>query len=286
MIKYFADMKVKEYELVLKKWPILKEIKYLLGIPYRATIALQSRELTLSDLFGIWTKMLLHLESCCAQKPYFKTNLPQQLFKTTNERKEKLYSNPFMVCALFLDPRYRRQILTNENKFEEAKQTLRNLWYRIQDSPTISDNGAQMNTSGDSSNSSIDLKFDEQAALENFLSNGRDSTPMSDDIEFIIDSFDPEAMPFNDSILTYWEKAKRDHPHLYRLATIVFSIPPTEVQIERDFSKLDYVFNDRRCSLMKERLEDIMLLNLNPELFFAVKHDEIEELERSLSGKN
>lgn len=58
---------------------------------------------------------------------------------------------------------------------------------------------------------------------------------------------------------------------------IVYAIPPTEVQIERDFSKLNYVFTNRRCKIQSERLQDIMLININPECFYLVKKQEIME---------
>lgn len=63
-----------------------------------------------------------------------------------------------------------------------------------------------------------------------------------------------------------------------KLATVMFSIPPTEVQIEKDFSELNFVFSDRRCMLTKERLEDIMIINFNEDLFFTVKKEQLNEL--------
>lgn len=68
-------------------------------------------------------------------------------------------------------------------------------------------------------------------------------------------------MQAKEYILQYWEERKGEHKELYMLAMTVFGIPPTEVQIERDFSNLNFVFSDRRCRL--ERLEDIMAINLN-----------------------
>lgn len=70
MIEFFAAKKNKQCALLLKKWPVLAEFVYILGIPYRATIALQSRELTLSDVFGIWLKMELHLKNCNRNPSY------------------------------------------------------------------------------------------------------------------------------------------------------------------------------------------------------------------------
>lgn len=56
---------------------------------------------------------------------------------------------------------------------------------------------------------------------------------------------------------------------------VVYGIPPTEVQIERDFSALNFVFSNRRCMIQEERLEDIMVIHLNPDLFYEVKEEEL-----------
>lgn len=98
------------------------------------------------------------------------------------------------------------------------------------------------------------------------------------DIEAVIDEFQPEPKPLSASVLEYWQSAKQDHTELYKLALVIFSIPPTKVQIERDFSLLKFVFSDRRCSIASERLEEIMLIHLNKDLFELVNHEAIEEL--------
>lgn len=265
---------------------MLRETVYILGIPYRATVALQSKQLTLSDLFGIWLKMELHLQKC-TESTTFKTNLPKELHKAVINRRGNLFNNPFMICAIFLDPRYRNQIINDENKVLEAKKTLRNLWYRINDNTSQIENKNKSASSADS----FDFSFDEQAALDNFLlartsqinTNHNQTvesmtTNQNINIDILLDQFDPDVLPSLESILNYWESVKNEHPELYELSN--YAIPPTEVSIERDFSSLGYVFNDRRCRLAHERLEDIMILNLNPDLFYEVKKDELEELKK------
>lgn len=270
---------------MLKKWAVLKEMKHVLGIPYRATIELQNRELTLSDLYGIWITMELHLNECCAQRSKFKTTLPKKLLNALNARKSKLLDNEFMPCALYLDPRYHREVEKTPGLYEKTKQTLQNLWNRIHSNePSVEQ--ISINRSLES-NSSVDFSFDASTALDKYLSGvEQEPTPNIEndttDISDLIDMFQPDPIPSKESVLIYWETVREQHPQLHKLATIIFAIPPTEVQIERDFSKLDYVFTDRRCSLTQERLEDIMLLNLNPTLFFEIKIEELIELENQL----
>lgn len=45
------------------------------------------------------------------------------------------------------------------------------------------------------------------------------------------------------------------------------AILPTEVSCERNFSKLKFVMNRLRCSLVDSELEKMLYLNLNSNLF-------------------
>lgn len=284
-VEYFADIeKSKLFQLLKRKWNILKEMTYILKIPYDATISLQKQTLTLSDVFGIWLIMQLHLEACVA-KNHYQTNLAKHLLSTLNERKETIFKNPFMSSALFLDPRYRGQIVRNEDKIRQAKATLTNIWRRLIyiNAPIDCEEVNQSSNHANTSDTSISFEYDKQAALDRFLGGSPQnesivSSQLEEDIECLLDTFDPPRMKSNMSVLQYWEEKKLENEALYKLAMVVYSIPPTEVQIERDFSKLNFVFSDRRCRLTQERLEDIMIINLNDELFNEVKEEQLTEL--------
>lgn len=75
-----------------------------------------------------------------------------------------------------------------------------------------------------------------------------------DNIEEEIDAFDPEKLPSDADILLHWETLKERHETLYELAMAVFGIPPTEVQIERDFSHLENILSNRRYNLSPDFL--------------------------------
>lgn len=98
------------------------------------------------------------------------------------------------------------------------------------------------------------------------------------DIETAIISFQPDPLPLDGSVLEYWESVKDTENELYQLAMAIFSVPPTEVQIERDFSSLKYIFSDRRDNLKQSRLEDILLIHLNKDLFYKVNAEDLEAL--------
>lgn len=62
-LEYLAETKnVEVIKLLRKKWAEFKDLITILQFPYKATIALQKRDLTLSDTFGIWLKIrvILH----------------------------------------------------------------------------------------------------------------------------------------------------------------------------------------------------------------------------------
>lgn len=222
------------FVLLQKKWAVLKEIVFILAIPYRATINMQWKDLTLSDLFGIWLKMELSLRHF-SNKTSLQTDLSKRLLDAMCSRKEFFFSNPFMASAIYLDPRFRSQIIYNEEKMNEAKQTLINLWRRMHEIGVRSDNTSSISTES--------VEFDEQTELDKYLSKNRNANIAesfennydSDDIEILLDLFAPGTLLSSESVIDYWESIKKDNAQLYELAMVVFAIPPTEVQIERDF---------------------------------------------------
>lgn len=280
IIEHFAEKRVEIFQLLLKKWSILKEIVHILGIPYRATISLQKKDLTLSDAFGIWLIAKLHLIQATKQT-YYKTKLAAHLLDALEKRKTAIFNNPFMCAALFLDPRFRKELMKDSVKFEEAMKLIADVWHRIESSTEPS-----LNKSSTANPSDISFEFDENTALQNYIEgNLNNSNEMqTTDIELLLEKFDPEPLNSNETVLQYWERMKDRHSILYKLANVIFAIPPTEVQIERDFSSLNFVFTDRRCSLTEERLEDIMILHINPDLFYLVKSEELAEATEKYDG--
>lgn len=228
--------------------------------------------------------MRLHLNACSKKKNY-RTDLAKHLLCALNERNDTLFSNPFMSSAIFFDPRFKSQL--NEQKTAEAKETIKIIWRRM----LVIDSGASTrtlnvsNTSNGSEN--ISFEYDQQAEMDSFISGNISNEPgtafsavSNRDIDSILEMFDPEPIKSGVDIFQYWESRKNEDEILYKLATTILSIPATEVQIERDFSKLDFIFSKRRGRLEHERLDDIMVIHLNVELFEEVKEEELRELSR------
>lgn len=276
------------FKLLRDKWLILKEISHVLSIPYKATIDLQRQSLTLSDVYGIWLSMQLHLNAC-SEKSNYQTGLVQLLVSSLNIRKECIFRNPFMSAALFLDPRFRMKIIRDEDKVIEAKETLKKVWRRLlvnrNDDADELVTETTISRNDSTATDDISFEYDEENELHKYLNgdsinhanappSNRTSNTSEIDIEHLLDNFDPPPMKSKENVLHFWETIENEEKELFQLAMIIISIPPTEVQIERDFSKLNFVFSDRRCSLSEDMLEDIMIINFNPELFYEVKSEE------------
>lgn len=70
--------------------------------------------------------------------------------------------------------------------------------------------------------------------------------------------------PFD--VLNYWLLEQVRNPQMFRLASVVLSAPSTQVSVERAFSALKLILTDHRQRLSDQRIQDIMVLKLNPDL--------------------
>lgn len=269
----------KSCQLLLRKWSTLKEAVYLLRIPFNATIEFQSQKLTLSDVYNRWTIMQLHLNHCASKRAY-KTGLAKHLLAELKSGNKNIFQNPLMECALYLDPRFQTVVTKDREKAEKAKENILKIGRRLR----YLRSDAIVNTSNKSTDS-LSFEFDEHNAMNQHLlhsSTQQNSVAPQinnteyDDIETIVDTFQPEPMSTNTSVLKYWESIKDEYSELYEIAMVIFSVPPTKVQIERDFSSLAFVFSDRRTRLSQARLEDIMMIFFNKELYEIVSHNDLK----------
>lgn len=241
--------------------------------------------------------MQLHLKACLNKKNY-QTGLANNLLDAIIARKDQLFGTPLMAAALFMDPRFRSQIVHDETKVAQAKSVLLNIWRKLltlfdtKQSPEalIDDITLQHTRRNDEQ---ISFEYDDQSELDKYLAGSNTSdtsnTAVGDasndiDIEHLLDLFDPPQLKSNENVLEWWERNKNEYSELYKLATVIFAIPPTEVQIERDFSRLNFIFTDRRCRISEKNLEAIMIISLNDEVFYLVKQDEQDEIMLSIDA--
>lgn len=289
-IQYLADKKkVKIARLLLKRFNDMAEMIKILQIPFKGTIALQKRDLTLPDAYGLWLQMTINLRHPDISRLQ-RTNLANLLSDALNERKKVIFDNSLMQCALFLDPRYRREVLRNRDIVEGTVQKLANLWNRINSIREADIIESTTNCSAESSNLNMSFNFNDTDALERYLARGTNASDTESptaihrdigrdmSIEFEIEQFQPEKLPVKSNLITYWESMKFENPRLYEIAMILYAIPPTEVEIERDFSHLEFIYTSRRYKLSPDLLEAILVIHLNSDLFFIIKQEELSKI--------
>lgn len=69
-------------------------------------------------------------------------------------------------------------------------------------------------------------------------------------------------------IIVYWRNHARnassdEFEDFILLAEVIYSVPATQVTVERLFSHLRYVFSDLRCSLASSIIDDIIVCRMN-----------------------
>lgn len=252
-----------EVPLLLEKWRELKDLVNTLRIPYKATVDLQRRDLTLSDTYGIWLEIKLRLKKAIDSKTS-NTDLAVTMLDAFNSRYDNIFSNPAMKAAIFLDPRYRMGIVRDQLSVEEAKKFIMDMHRRLNYlKSTDSEPNCQINRDDSDDN------FDVQSEMCRFWDCQADTFNLNriSDFEAALDSFDPQPMNIKDNLFHYWQNYDIE---LREVAMAIFAMPPTETQVERDFSVLKRILSDLRGNLSAKTLEDILTINLNKDIYLEV----------------
>lgn len=163
-ISYFATEKnVTICVLLIAKWSVLKEIVYIIESHIKQQLHYKKSDITLSDVYGIWLKMEIHLKHCMTKKTC-KTQLAICMHETVKERKKTIFENTLMECAIFLDPQFRKEVTNDPQKVALVKQKLIQIWNKVNFTQI------QAETSNNSALSSdFGSDFDEDAELNKYL---------------------------------------------------------------------------------------------------------------------
>lgn len=286
VIEYFAETN-KSCELLLRKLGALEEMERVLRIPYLTTVLLQKNDFTLSDFYGCVQIIEMQLKRMIESPQPKITKLAQCLLECMNSRKSKLIETPLMLCAVFLDPRYKCTIESDHDKIQLAKMTIDHIWNRLKtvkgatsedETTSIADKSNDIDTFY----AELDLHLNETLGLQPSLAGH--ATDNSNDKSLIVNaiskyelSISGLRMKSSDSIHAFWETKRTEFGVLYEIASIVFAIPPTQASVERDFSALKYMLTDRRYNLKQELLESLLLIHLNREFFVQVQDTDIQK---------
>lgn len=273
LIIYFASSE-RVCALLLKRWDVVLEMERALKVLYDTTISLQNEKHTLSDFYGDWVLAKIKLEKL-AKKPS-SSKIAARLSDAIANRKAQLFEKSMMLCAIALDPRF-CTVLSNDQKMQ-AKVELNKLLQRLKAMSQTTENSVLESSNNENSVNDVTL-------LEKFVF-GKATECETDthilnfqDIGSELESFISAQKEFpKDTTIDYHILNRNKYPNLFELAMVIFAVAPTQVVVERAFSVLSYIFNDRRTQLTSRMLEDILMICLNEDLFHQVNKEDMLEL--------
>lgn len=234
--------------------------------PYdKYTTKLQSETVTLSDFFGFW--LALRIKTAKREDEF-----SVELMKQINSWHEKLMENPVIVAAVYLDPRFQCAI----GEFKQlAIDFLIGLHFKLKDiesDGTNEQNDDELDT-GNGNEKSDDSSYEIEeylsayssvcSAHSNSMIFGSDEEDEERRMRAILEGFDGKKEKLSLKILDFWEAHEHEWPELYKLASVVFAIPPTQTTVERAFSSLALILTSHRTRLNDSTLQNILLVRLN-----------------------
>lgn len=260
-------------------WTKIKDFHEPLKMVSNKMQTFQRADLTLSDVFGEW----LDLKEMLKVIP--QSNFVINLQAGIQDREKSILGNTLMLSSVLLDPRF--NIVLSVPQKSIAKSLVRQLYMNLHEEASSS-NHSTISVETDvsvelspSSSSEIEHTNRQYNALENYLSsieassramnttNGNESQMIR--LEEEIKSFlKLERLPANSSVHEFWEKQTKIFPLLHELSCIIMAVPPSEVSVERNFSKLNFTLNRFRTNLKDTELEKILFLSLNSAIFDSI----------------
>lgn len=217
---------------------------------------MQREQYTPSDFFGDWTELKLQLQ----KNPRIK--IAQDILDSTLRREKGLIDSPVVLTSVFTDPRFR--ILLNDEDNIKSLKHLDMLRRRM----NISRASEMVSLHNTHNFSELSLLIEEKRMEQHMdLCN----------IEFFqIISNAPHLSNMSINPIEYWAYLEDKYLNLYRIICTVNAAAPTQVSVDRGFSSLSYILSSRRTSLSGRRLNSILLLRLNKELFLSDKVNPIK----------
>lgn len=223
---------------------------------------MQREVISLSDFFGGWGKLKMNLVKSSDD------DLAKNLLSQMKEREMDLFNNPILNAAIFLDPRYQK-FMPNENKdyaiaflqrLDEKIKSLEKSTDNCDDEEPIDSESVELEEF--LSTVYIELNDDQMSS-----SHSQICIPTEENISMKLKSFIGTSIPMNETVFDYWENNKHAQPELFKLASIIHSVPPTQTTVERAFSAMALILSPLRTNLADKHLENILVVRLNRDIF-------------------
>ena len=96
-------------------------------------------------------------------------------------------------------------------------------------------------------------------------------TVSTSEFEAMIRSFNPMRLGPRENVIKWWYERRDAYKELFSVAEVIFSVPSTEVSVERLFSQLRFILDPLRTSLSDEHVNEILVLKTNMISFAAIQ---------------
>lgn len=255
------------------EWKAIDEIIDVMQPIYATMKKMQADSFSLSDFYGAWILIRVSLIQY-SKKPNRLTDLPEVMLKYMRLHEPKLFMNPLLLAAVYLDPRFMHTLVGQQ------KAVARNIIEAIHNRDNEANVGISNNNSGVSTNGNQNDVEDLNGAFAAYLNEmAAESsllpTPQSPNEEFLFrddllalemeeNKFEEMKMlPPKTNVLEFWETQKIKLPMLYKVSRTVMGVPSTQTIIERLFSSFAYILNARRTNMSPDLLQQILFIRGN-----------------------
>jgi len=217
------------------------------------TKKLQSEQLTLTDFYGAWL-------TCKIQTQSLNTNFSNNLAQCLIIKEQHIMKNKVLLSAIYMDPRFKNMLTQEQSTI--AIQHLINVWVHIKEleqkeiefvgstkSQTIEGNDNNLTSMDDSDELETFLqeKDNESSLSFNSPSQGSIATRMEAVLKLYY--VDQKRLSHKLDILKFWKQMETSYPQLAELAKTIYSVPSTQVSVERLFSGLKFILSPYRTSV-------------------------------------
>lgn len=269
------------------EWKVIEEIIDILHPAYEFMKKMQKQSHTLSDFYVTWELIKHSLISYENNHDNLLTDLTKTMQAKMLAYEPRLFMNPLLLCALYLDPRVACTLNQLEDQAQQrkalAKSEIFKVFKRLKKeniTPTLTstDKPRNSNRLHDLADEYDDI-LDSMMLASNPSSNNQNSinTSFADEmlqLETECIQFESEKrIKLKSNILHFWEHKKKQYPILYQVSQVIMAVPSSQTSIERCFSSFSFIYSNLRTSLGSNILQAILLIRTNPELFDEVCND-------------
>lgn len=241
-----------EYNILSENdWSTAEKITSILEPAKFATLRLQTEQLTLSDFYGIWLRLIIDLGKI--SDPFSRLLVTKLKTREVNLKGHEIFN-----AALFLDPRF--QFLLSGEDVSRAIAFLIQVWGRLKLLEGKQDGGENQNEEEDNASDDPVEIFLKSREAEKGTGGSSEVRTM----RTILEGFKNVPRASSDSsVLKYWNDRKNSHAELSELAEIILSVPATQVTVERLFSSLRFIVSHLRASMKPDTVDDILVIRCN-----------------------